>query len=376
MPRRPPPPAPRPPAFDGPRQALAEAEQALRDGAHAPGLAAAQLALAGLAEAGDTLSADRARAYTVHAQHLWRLGRFEDAADSGQRALTDWRALDDATQCCQAHSLLATAFTELGLHEEALRHAKAAFDLARRRDLPAQETLALNRLGICHERLGDPETGEQYLMRSLHNAHEAADGEAELMALNNLIAVGIGGYHLLMQREESAAALQFLQRARVHAEEATERVRSLTDRYRQVVVEGNLGEVLALLGEFDAAEALLSAVIDFARSHKYKAVELRTRYTLGQMRIAQGRVPDALTELHATLDELRRNDQVATRMRVHRALYSAYKSQARYDLALAHFEAYHTIELQRASLQLRAQARLMASRIDLEHALPSPPPEP
>lgn len=376
MPRRSPPPAAAPAPSLTLQQALAEAEQALRHGAHAEGLEAAQLAIAGLIEAGDTLSADRARAHSVHAQHLWRLGRFEDAADSGQRALADWRALDDAAQCCQAHNLLATAFTELGLHEEALRHAKAAFDLARRRELPALETLALNRLGVCHERLGDPESGEQYLLRSLQAAQASGDTEGELMALNNLVAVGIEGYHLLLQREENTSALQFLQRARVHAEEVADKVRALTDRYRQVVVEGNLGEVLSLLGEFEPAEALLGAVIAFARTHRYKAVELRTRYTLGQMRIAQGRVADALTELHATLDDLRRNDHVTTRMRVHRALYGAYKSQARYDRALMHLEAYHTMELQRASLQVRAQARLMASRIDLEHALPSPTPAP
>lgn len=350
-------------------QALHDAELALAGGAHARGLDAAQRAIAALPARG-AASNPRARAFSVQAQHLWRLGRFEDAAESAQRALTDWLTLDVPAQICEAHCLLATSFTELGLHEDALRHAAAAFELARQQGLASQQTLALNRLGICHERLGEPERGELYLLQALQLARERADGEAELSALNNLAASGIGGFHLFGQRGENAAAQAFLQRARGHAEAAVVRVHASGDIYRQAVIDGNLAEILALQGEYDAAEAQLGAVIAQARAMDYKAVELRTRYTLGEMRIAQGRLPDALAELHGTLDALRRCDQVATRMRVHRALYRAYKSLGHFEPALAQLEAYHQIEMQRAALQSRAQARLAANR-DLEYA-PAP----
>lgn len=346
--------------------------RALAEGQHAQGAEEAQLAIE-RAQAAALPPADLARAFHLLATHQWRLGLFEDAALTARRALVLWQQLGDPGPACETHCLIATAFTELGLHEEALRHAAAAFDLSRRHGLATREVEALNRLGICHERLGDPERGEQYLLSALQQSRALGDEPAEMMALNNLAATGIGAFHLLTQRGENASAHAFLRRGRAHAEAVLQLVDRAADAYRQCVVRGNLGEILSLLGEYELGEALLLQTLSVARDRGYKAVELRTRYNLGELRMLQGRHDDALIELHASLEALRQNDHANTRMRVHRALHQSYKALGRFEAALNHFEAYHAMEMQRLSLQARAQARLMVNRQDVDMALASAP---
>lgn len=346
--------------------------QALALGQHAFGSDEAQLALEAWSRS-QRPDTDRARAFQLLATHQWRQGLFEDAALAARRALVIWQRQGEHDGGCSTQCLIATAFTELGLHEEALRHAAAAFDQARRHGLPAREVEALNRLGICHERLGDPERGEQYLLTAQQLAQASGDGTAEMMALNNLAATGIGAYHLLRQRGENTAAHAFLQRARAHAEAVLRLVEQTTDAYRQVVVRGNLGEILSLLGDYASADTLLRQCIADAQRHGYHAVALRSRFNLGELRALEGRHDEALAELRGVLEGLRQFDHATTRMRAHRALHQSYKALGQFEQALIHFEAYHAMELQRLSLQARAQARLMVNRHDLDLALASAP---
>jgi tetratricopeptide (TPR) repeat protein len=346
--------------------------QALALGRHALGSDEAQLALEAWSRS-QRPDTDRARAFQLLATHQWRQGLFEDSALTARRALVIWQRHGEHDGACSTQCLIATAFTELGLNEEALRHAAAAFDQARRHGLPAREVEALNRLGICHERLGDPERGEQYLLTALQLAQASGDETAEMMALNNLAATGIGAYHLLRQRGENTAAHAFLQRARAHAEAVLRLVEQTTDAYRQVVVRGNLGEILSLLGDYASADPLLRQCIADAQRNGYHAVALRSRFNLGELRALEGRHDEALAELRGVLEGLRQFDHATTRMRAHRALHQSYKALGQFEQALIHFEAYHAMELQRLSLQARAQARLMVNRHDLDLALASAP---
>jgi tetratricopeptide (TPR) repeat protein len=346
--------------------------QALALGQHALGSDEAQLALEAWSRS-QRPDTDRARAFQLLATHQWRQGLFEDSALTARRALVIWQRHGEHDGACSTQCLIATAFTELGLNEEALRHAAAAFDQARRHGLPAREVEALNRLGICHERLGDPERGEQYLLTALQLAQASGDETAEMMALNNLAATGIGAYHLLRQRGENTAAHAFLQRARAHAEAVLRLVEQTTDAYRQVVVRGNLGEILSLLGDYASADPLLRQCVADAQRHGYHAVALRSRFNLGELRALEGRHDEALAELRGVLEGLRQFDHATTRMRAHRALHQSYKALGQFEQALIHFEAYHAMELQRLSLQARAQARLMVNRHDLDLALASAP---
>jgi diguanylate cyclase (GGDEF)-like protein len=346
---------------------LAAAREALASADHRGGLLHAQQAREALGQDGGTRLAE---ALSLEGQHLWRLGRFEDAVVASREAVHQWRAAGDAAGHADALCLLALSYTELGLHEEALKSATAAFDLARTHALPEQTTLALNRIGVCHERLGDPAQGERFLLQALSRAREHRSFGDTLQALNNLMANTLGAYHLHLRHGDAEVAHQALQRARQYGSQAVAMARRDGGVYRLIVTQGNLAEVMAIAGEFEPADHLLQDVIHQARTHGFRAVELRSSHNLGELRLLEGRHEEATQVLQAVLDELRRGaDHETTRMRVHSALHRAHKALGRFELALAHCEAYYAIEMQRSALQAQAQARLMVNRMDMEQAL-------
>jgi tetratricopeptide (TPR) repeat protein len=347
------------------RDFLQRSQAALGSGDHAAGLEHAEQALQHAAPDGS----ERAEALTQQSTHQWRLGRFEDAVDSGRSALALWARLANDDQRCALLCHLAVAYSELGLHEEALRHATESFDCARVHGLRGREVQALNRIGICFERLGDPAQGERFLLQSLGEARDMHDDDDTLVALNNLVATTVGACHLYKQRGEHDASRQAIERGRSYATQAVALARRLGDAYRQTVIEGNLGEVLGLLGEHGRALGLMHEVARRADEHGYRSVSLRNRCNIAEMMLAQGRAADAVAELLPVLDALRQRDHEATRMRVHSALHRAYKALGKFEPALAHCEAHHAMELQRAALQNQAQARLMINRVEVEHQL-------
>jgi len=345
---------------------IARSQAAHASGEHQEGVALAEQALDAATEASDPVLV--ARAYSQLASHRWRLGQFELAVMAARHAVARWEPLGGHEEC-DTLCLLAISFSELGLHEEALKAATAAFDKARAQNFDAQTVQALNRIGVCFDRLGDPAQSEKFLLQSLGQARELSDHDQVLGALNNLMATTISAFYHYRQRDEAELAQGALQRARQYGRQSVSLARRLTDSYRLAVTQGNLGEVLGLAGEYEESHRVLQDTVQQARSHGYRAVELRSRHNIGEVLIQQGRLTEAIAVLQQTLTELEGSDQETTRMRVHSALYRAHKQAREFEPALHHCEAYHALELQRAALQSHAQARLMVNRIDVENAL-------
>jgi diguanylate cyclase (GGDEF)-like protein len=356
-----------PPSDDTLHALLEDARRALAEGDHRQGLDSAEQARE---QARATGGRPLANALSLEGQLLWRLGRFEDAAVAAREAVPLWARLDDPAGHADALSLLAVAYTELGLHEEGLRCATQAFEIARAEGLVRAGTLALNRIGICHERLGDPAQGERFLLQALSRAREERNFDDTLQALNNLMANTLTAHAKHERAGELEAAQQALARARQHGAQAMAMAQRDGGPYRLAVTQSNLAEVLSLAGEYERAQALLQDTVSHCEAQGFRAVALRSRRALGELRLQQGRHEEALTLLHDVLDALRHDrDMESTRRRVQWALYRSYKALGRFEAALAHCEAHHEMEMQRAALQAQAQARLMVNRLDMEQAL-------
>jgi len=362
------PPQPQQPADaqDAARELVARADAAHASGEHVLGVALAERAVEIALRHDDPLLT--AQAYSSVAAHRWRLGQFEQSVVAGREAVRRWGTIGGPKEC-DTLCLLAIAYSELGLQEQALQAATTAFDKARERNFETQMVRALNRIGVCFDRLGDHAQSEKFLLQSLGQARELAGQEEVMGALNNLMATTISAFYHHRQRDDLDQAMGALQRARQYGRQAISLARRYADSYRLAVLQGNLGEVLGLAGEFDESHRVLEETVRHARKHGYRAVELRSRHNIGEVMMQQGRVEEAVAVLNNTLAELAENDQETTRMRVHSALYRAYKALGRFEPALTHCEAYHALELQRAGLQSQAQARLMVNRIDVENAL-------
>jgi diguanylate cyclase (GGDEF)-like protein len=346
---------------------IADSQAAHDGGQHQQGLALAEQALEGAVTLGDPLIL--ARVHTLLANHRWRLGLFEPSVQSAREALALWRAAGRIDEQCDTLCLLAISFSEIGLQEEALKHATASFELARTHQRGLAMGVALNRIGICYDRLGDSIQAESFLLQSLGMAREHGGHGDRMLALNNLTATAISAYYQAQLRADEDASRQAVQRARQYGGRALSLARRHGDVYRVSVTQGNLGEALGLAGEYAEARALLQEALASAVQNGFRAVVLRMRHNIAEVLLREGRNEEAITELTATLQSLTQLDHETTRMRVHSALHRAYKAVRQFEPALLHCEAHHQIEMQRVALQSKAQARLMVNRIDVERAL-------
>lgn len=275
-------------------------------GQHLEGAALAAQAV--LASATATDPALAAQAQALLAAHRWRLGQFEAAVVAGVDAAARWAPLGGVREC-ENLCLLAIAYSELGLQEEALQAATAAFDKARAQGLDAQAAQALNRIGVCYDRLGDPAQSEKFLLQSLGHARQLGGHDDVLAALNNLMATGISAFYHHRQRSEPDQAQAALERARHHGRQSVLLARRHADTYRLIVTQGNFGEVLGLAGHYEESQRVLLETAQQAQQHGYRAVELRTRHNIGEILILQGRPKAAIAELQATLTALGSSDQ-------------------------------------------------------------------
>lgn len=356
------PPPPHPPVGE----LIAQSRAAHTAGRHLEGAELAEQAVQ-LALLGDD-APQLAQAFSQLASHRWRLGQFELAVMSARNAAARFESIGGREECDNL-CLLAISYSEIGLHEEALKAATAAFDKARLHKFDLQMVQALNRIGVCFDRLGDPSQSEKFLLQSLGHARELGDQDQVLGALNNLMATTISAFYHYRQRGEIELAQGALQRSRQYGRQSVSLAKRHADSYRLTVTQGNYGEVLGLAGEYDESLRVLGDAMREAQAHGYRSVELRNRHNIGEVLIQQGNLSQAIAVLRQALAELAGSDQETTRMRVHSALYRAHKAAREFEPALEHCEAYHALELQRSALQSQAQARLMVNRIDVENAL-------
>jgi diguanylate cyclase (GGDEF)-like protein len=187
------------------------------------------------------------------------------------------------------------------------------------------------------------------------------------VGLNNLTAVLIGAHYLLRDAVPLEQAQEPLRLARAQAEEALLFARNQPDPLPQVFAQGNLGEVLVLLGEADTARVHLKEALADAIRHGIEAQLPRIGCSMGELALLEGRPDEAWQSLTQLLDQPALAQQPATRLRLHHALWRTASALHRPADALHHLEAYLQLERQRAVTQLRAQSQLFVTRVEAEH---------
>ncbi|MED5621822.1 tetratricopeptide repeat-containing diguanylate cyclase [Ideonella sp. BN130291] len=304
-------------------------------------------------------------AQTQLAEHLWRLGRFEESVTAGRAAVALWEGTP-GPEHPQALCTVALALTELGLHEEALKAATSAFDHAKAGGHALVQVLALNRIGTCYAKLGDPDQSERFQLQALEQAQALGSRDEIMRAYNNLSATTIAAFYQYRQAGMQEQATQALQRARHYGSTALDMIRQGADDYRLAICQGNVAEALGLAGDYEASHRMNSETVALCRARGYRAPELRTCQNMGEILLQQGRLEEAIAMLESTLAAMKPDDQEDTHLRVQSALYRAYKAAGRYDASLRHCEAYYAMELRRAIQQREAQTRLTVNRIEVE----------
>lgn len=267
-------------------------------------------------------------------------------ADGGPHGLRLAReALQRAQQAgdipseCDALSVLAVSYAELGHHDLALQSARHAVQLARQHGHAACEGRALGRLGSCHALGGDPAEAERWLLRSLARARELRSVDDSLLALESLTAVTLHAGRTGEGMASGGGDQQALLRSRDYATQTLALAQRMGGS-QSISAQALLGEVLSQLGDHAAAEAVLRESVEQARGQGLHEIEAQVRCVLAELLAATGRQEQGLKELHGLLDELGPSSgKPALRRQAHRAAWKCAKALQQFELALTHCEA-------------------------------------
>lgn len=355
--------------------AEAEAAQAAGSGAKplARGLAAAQAAWETLqllegAEHGP----DWRRAGLLLLHFSYRSGMLSATVDAGLQVLPALRGSGPREELVDTLRVVALCAVDTHRFDTALATAEEAQREARQLGDVGRLSLATNTLGCFFERAGDPWQAERLLRDAIDIARPLPEWRPLFAGLNNLSAVLIGAHYLLRDAVPLQQAQEPLHRARAPVEEALACARTVADDFGRVFVQGNLGEVLVLLGQGSAARPHLQEALADALHHGFEAQVPRIGCSLGELALLEGRPEEAWQTFSDLLLQPALTQQPATRLRLHHALWRSARTLQRPADALQHLEAYLHLERQRAVTQLQAksQSQLFVTRMEAEHAPP------
>jgi diguanylate cyclase (GGDEF)-like protein len=347
--------------YDNAQQALAEAQACIDRGELEAGLAAATHAAA---QATDP--ATRARAGWLQALCTYRRGDYAGVLALAEDVLPLLRA-HPSDDLRELHRIVAFSGAELGRFDLALPAAYEVHALAEATGQPGPLSQALNTLGICFERMGDPWQAERLLREALAIAREGAAPRDLFGALNNLCAVLIGTYYLLRGSEVTAASLAALERALPLAEEMVGLNGPMGDPFWRVISEGNLGEILVHLGERDRSRALLDRTRAEALRLGFRPQAQRMTCSLAEWALRHAAPEEARDLLLALLAEAGdRPLTPMTQLRAQYALYQAHKAVGDSAAALRHLEQHSDLLRERIVQQLQAQSEQFITRVEAE----------
>jgi diguanylate cyclase (GGDEF)-like protein len=346
---------------------LRQAEQAAERDEHARGIELALRAEALAREANNTPGLALALRLLVTLNS--REGLAEQAIAAGQAVLPTLRESGDDAARADVLCNMGMAFLDLGLNQEALDHISESVEAARACGDARLLCLAYNRVGLANGHLGRYEEGERFLADSLAMARELQNEEEIYRALTNLGVVASDAFDAFESRGDAAAALEAIERARRHGEEALIVARRSGNAYREALTLSNLGRYLGVSGRERAAFTLLDHARALALENDHRALVLACDGNRAELLVREKRHDEAiplLREILAGAQELYANSMVQD---THLQLYLAHKARGELAEALTHLEAYHALTKEQLEQRNDAQSRLMMNRLELDQAL-------
>lgn len=352
------------PAATALAELIARARSAQSESRMEAGLALAEQAWVqalALSQMAEQIEAGRLRCF-----FLLRRGQLADMLVVAERLLPLLRAGGASPGLCEALRWTALAAADQGDFETALAAAQEAGAAAKELSDLRLEAVALNALGIVFERMGDPWQAERLMNEAAALVREHATPFEQVVALNNLWTVAMGAFHLLREGGREAEAQQALQRALQLGRQVRPHVRELGDPFAAALSDSHLGETLLQLRQLDEAGVFLDSAQQSCQQYGFLALAGRVGCLRAELAQARGHADAAYKALSRLLQELVGKSNLAELRRLHGTAYRCAKQLGLNEAALRHLEALTVLERRRASAQLIAQSRYVASRIEAQ----------
>lgn len=201
-------------------------------------LATQRIAVAAAARLGD--QAAQARAHRLLSRAAIRLGRYTEAADHLQQAITLYQELGNQLGQARTHMVFSWVRELQERYAEAVSHAEQSLTLFRTLGHRAGEARALEQLGWEQALLGDHEQGHIHCQRALDLFQELDHRPGQADTLDSLGYI----YHHLGQHTQAIT----------HYEKSIAMSQELDDHHTEATTYTRLGDTYLVLGDHSAAQ--------------------------------------------------------------------------------------------------------------------------
>jgi len=360
---------------------IARARAALNAG---EGQKALELARAALdaARSPDALAEQLAESLNLHGDVLLFRSEYAEAMSCFIEALDLWRQLDKSAMVVGCLHSIAQIDMHVGNLAEAAKACSAALTLAAGLDAATQAPL-LQRMGMLYARLGDLERAQKFHEEAASYHRMIGDDAALASALNSIGTLYLRSGEENVKNDPVKARQAFLS-ARNQLETAAEIAKRTTDRHLQGLIAGNIGSVLARLGQLDDALELMHLQLEIVRSAGDRYNESLCLANIGEAMRLAGRPTDALEVVKDALTIAESLNSVMRQRRAHEELSYCFEELGDFRSALFHYKRFdhfkdavhaeqterqtHDLQIQVAVNEVRAQAEsYRAERDRLEH---------
>ena len=347
-----------------PAALLVESERARVTGAAREGAQLARSAAQQALAQGQPLLA--ARAHSLLAVHLVRLGDTEAAAAAGQQALALGVETDDPVQGSEAHSALSMAYERAGLFAAAVQHGVRALDLARASGDRHAECWALNRLGTAVDGHEGDDRGLGLLQQSLTLARELGRLDEVFAALNNLSRrITVKADQLAGQGQPADALLR---QALAFADEAEQVARTGGQPLRVATALANLAGIHRRLNDGHPAQQAYREALALAERLGYGTLAATLRVGLASMAFEQAPSASTRTELETLLQAREAGVDPDLQIQAWQVLVRGCQALGDGEAAFRHLQSLHEQALRMLSQRSDVQSRLLFNRAELEQA--------
>jgi diguanylate cyclase (GGDEF)-like protein len=329
---------------------------------HEEGERVARAALAQAFAEGD-VDAQREALWLI-SLHADRCGRLAAAAGAGEQALG--LRVDGATsERARLHCHLARIYDALDLDALNLRHATAAFDIARQCDDVPLLCLTLSRLGVARSAARDWSAGTALIEQALGLARTAGDVTEVFRALNNLSVV-LQYSALAAKRRGDAAGLRAAAEEGVaYAGQAVAQAEAIDDPYLTAIALLNRCSGELELDHVAEARRDCDAALAVSRQHRYTDLVIELEHLHGRLMVLEGDAEGGLAHMERTLEIVESGDfPLLARQR--EDLYMMYKRVGDTARTLAHHEAMLALERGRADRRADAEYKILLERAEVQ----------
>lgn len=330
------------------------------------GLRAARRAAARASELGR--DDDEALAESWACTHLSRLGRLPEVLEQAPRALARLTRAEHHERRRELLRHITLAASEMGRFGMAIDAAHELMELAQASGRPDDALAASFLLAACLERMGDSWQALRLLGDALAAYADDRPSHPLLVATNAVCAVCLGLAHRLRDTGDDDERRLLLDQGRREGERALAMLGRVRGDTYDVAVPGNLGEILLMQGEVEAAWPLLDQAMKLAIARGLKAHQWRVSTSQAEWHLAAGDAARARRQAQALVAEMGDQAPQQTLIRAHEAAYRACRSLGLAAEALHHLEQAERLERKRSTGQLRSQSQVFVTRSEADRA--------